>query len=140
MATCWPAKWENDVATGRHSNGRANYYFTTARAKKDVINAASRGIHCLIWRLQSHYWENVEIVRTYKYLRFELDDKLDRFYFLRRLGSFNIWRKLLLSFYSCQHALLCSGVLGRQHQEKRCAAWISWSGGPDHWSDWSWTL
>ncbi|KAI3362674.1 hypothetical protein L3Q82_001633 [Scortum barcoo] len=55
----------------------------------------------------------VEVVHTYKYLGVQLDDKLDwtantdalcrkgqsRLYFLRRLASFNICKKLLQIFY-----------------------------------------
>ena len=57
--------------------------------------------------------DEVEVVGTYKYLGLQLDNKLDwtvntdhlykkgqrRLYFLRRLGSFNICRKLLWMFY-----------------------------------------
>lgn len=56
---------------------------------------------------------NVELVKTYKYLGLQVDNSLDwtpnmdilhrktqsRLYFLRRLGSFNICKKLLLVFY-----------------------------------------
>lgn len=56
---------------------------------------------------------DVEVVRTYRYLGLQLDNKLDwsfntetlykkaqsRLYFLRRLGSFKICQKLLLMFY-----------------------------------------
>ncbi|KAI3360684.1 hypothetical protein L3Q82_002554 [Scortum barcoo] len=55
----------------------------------------------------------VEVVHTYKYLGVQLDDKLDwtantdalcrkgqsRLYFLRRLASFNICKKMLQIFY-----------------------------------------
>ncbi|KAK3525722.1 hypothetical protein QTP70_006741 [Hemibagrus guttatus] len=55
----------------------------------------------------------VEFVKTYKYLGVQLDDRMDwtantnalcrrgqsRLYFLRRLASFNICRKLLQMFY-----------------------------------------
>lgn len=56
---------------------------------------------------------NVELVKTYKYLGLQVDNSLEwtphmdiprrkrqsRLYFLRRLGSFNICKKLLLMFY-----------------------------------------
>ncbi|KAI3359889.1 hypothetical protein L3Q82_014241 [Scortum barcoo] len=67
----------------------------------------------------------VEVVHTYKYLGVQLDDKLDwtantgdalcrkgqsRLYFLRRLASFNICKKLLQIFYQSvvASALLCT--------------------------------
>ncbi len=74
----------------------------------------------------------VEMVRTYRYLGLELDDRLDwssntdalyrkgqsRLYFLRRLGSFKHLPEAAADVLSdCHHqrSLLCCGVLGRQH-------------------------
>ncbi|KAI3373990.1 hypothetical protein L3Q82_022555 [Scortum barcoo] len=71
----------------------------------------------------------VEVVHTYKYLGVQLDDKLDwtantdalcrkgqsRLYFLRRLASFNICKKLLQIFYqsvvasALLYAVVCWG-------------------------------
>lgn len=71
----------------------------------------------------------VEVVHTYKYLGVQLDDKLDwtantealcrkgqsRMYFLRRLASFNICKKLLQIFYqsvvasALMYAVVCWG-------------------------------
>ncbi|KAI3375915.1 hypothetical protein L3Q82_003775 [Scortum barcoo] len=71
----------------------------------------------------------VEVVHTYKYLGVKLDDKLDwtantdalcrkgqsRLYFLRRLASFNICKKLLQIFYqsvvasALLYAVVCWG-------------------------------
>ncbi len=71
----------------------------------------------------------VEMVRTYRYLGLELDDRLDwspntdalyrkgqsRLYFLRRLGSLNICQELLQIFYQTViasilfHAVVCWG-------------------------------
>ncbi|KAI4890987.1 hypothetical protein NFI96_031382 [Prochilodus magdalenae] len=86
-----------------------------------------------------------EMVRTYRYLGLHLDERLDwsantdilyrkgqsRLYFLRRLGSFNICRKLLQMFHqtlvsSCLfYAVVCWGG-----SETRCV-WTSWSGEQD---------
>ena len=82
----------------------------------------------------------VEVVRAYRYLGLQLDDKLDwsfstdtlfkkaqsRLYFLRRLGSFNICRKLLLMFYQSVvasvlfYAVVCWG--GSIKKERRLPA------------------
>ncbi|KAI4885627.1 hypothetical protein NFI96_005524 [Prochilodus magdalenae] len=81
----------------------------------------------------------VEMVRTYRYLRLHLDERLDwsantdilyrkgqsRLYFLRRLGSFNICRKLLQMFYqtvvsSCLfYAVVCWGGSIKKRDEMR---------------------
>ncbi|KAI3370589.1 hypothetical protein L3Q82_007158 [Scortum barcoo] len=76
----------------------------------------------------------VEVVHTYKYLGVQLDDKLDwtantdalcrkgqsRLYFLRRLASFNICKKLLQIFYQSvvASALLYAVVCWGQPQEE----------------------
>ncbi|KAI4886690.1 hypothetical protein NFI96_004203 [Prochilodus magdalenae] len=81
----------------------------------------------------------VEMVRTYRYLGLHLDERLDwsantdilyrkgqsRLYFLRRLGSFNICRKLLQMFYqtvvsSCLfYAVVCWGGSIKKRDEMR---------------------
>ncbi|KAI4897529.1 hypothetical protein NFI96_003922 [Prochilodus magdalenae] len=81
----------------------------------------------------------VEMVRTYRYLGLHLDERLDwsantdilyrkgqsRLYFLRRLGSFNICRKLLQMFYqtvvsSCLfYAVVCWGGNIKKRDEMR---------------------
>ena len=57
--------------------------------------------------------KDIEVVRTYKFLGMHLDDKLDwsantdalykkgqcRLFFLRRLGSFDVCREMLVMFY-----------------------------------------
>ncbi|XP_060770815.1 uncharacterized protein LOC132881852 [Neoarius graeffei] len=83
---------------------------------------------------------DVEMVRTYKYLGVHLDDKLDwtvntdtlyrngesRLYFLRRLGSFRICRKLLLMFYQSVVAsvLFCAVVSWGGSIKKRDTGWL----------------
>uniref|UniRef100_A0A3B1JI52 Reverse transcriptase domain-containing protein n=1 Tax=Astyanax mexicanus TaxID=7994 RepID=A0A3B1JI52_ASTMX len=82
---------------------------------------------------------DVEMVKTYRYLGLHLDDRLDwsantdilyrkgqsRLFFLRRLGSFNICRKLLLMFYqtvvsSCLfYAVVCWGGSMKKRDEMR---------------------
>ena len=77
---------------------------------------------------------DVEVVRTYRYLGLQLDVKLDwtanvntlhrkgqsRLYFLRRLGSFNICKKLLQMFYQSVvasvlfYAVVCWGGNSRK--------------------------
>ncbi|KAI4890783.1 hypothetical protein NFI96_007798 [Prochilodus magdalenae] len=81
----------------------------------------------------------VEMVRTYRYLGLHLDERLDwtantdilyrkgqsRLYFLRRLGSFNVCRKLLQMFYqtvvsSCLfYAVVCWGGSIKKRDEMR---------------------
>ncbi|KAI4898474.1 hypothetical protein NFI96_008605, partial [Prochilodus magdalenae] len=81
----------------------------------------------------------VEMVRTYRYLGLHLDERLDwsantdilyrkgrsRLYFLRRLGSFNICRKLLQMFYqtvvsSCLfYAVVCWGGSIKKRDQMR---------------------
>ncbi|KAI4873665.1 hypothetical protein NFI96_032777, partial [Prochilodus magdalenae] len=81
----------------------------------------------------------VEMVKTYRYLGLHLDERLDwsantdilyrkgrsRLYFLRRLGSFNICRKLLQMFYqtvvaSCLfYAVVCWGGSIKKRDEMR---------------------
>ncbi|KAI4878622.1 hypothetical protein NFI96_001779, partial [Prochilodus magdalenae] len=81
----------------------------------------------------------IEMVRTYRYLGLHLDERLDwsantdilyrkgqsRLYFLRRLGSFNICRKLLQMFYqtvvsSCLfYAVVCWGGSIKKRDEMR---------------------
>ncbi|KAI4903270.1 hypothetical protein NFI96_006852, partial [Prochilodus magdalenae] len=84
----------------------------------------------------------VEMVKTYRYLRLHLDEKLDwsantdilyrkgqsRLYFLRRLGSFNICRKLLHRLWcpAVSSMLWCAGEEASR-RETRCD-WTSWSG------------
>lgn len=75
----------------------------------------------------------IEMVSSYKCLGLQLDDKLDwsvntdyvdkkvqsRLYFLRRLASFNVCRRMLLMFSQSvgfQRPLLWVSVLGGQHQ------------------------
>ena len=82
---------------------------------------------------------DVEVVRTYKYLGLQLDEKLDwtanmealyrkaqsRLYFLRRLGSFNICKKLLQMFYQSVvasvlfYAVVCWGGSSRRRDAGR---------------------
>lgn len=82
---------------------------------------------------------DVEVVRTYKYLGLQLDDKLDwtenmdslcrkgqsRLYFLRRLGSFNICKKLLQMFYQSVvasvlfYAVVCWGGSSKRRDAGR---------------------
>ncbi|KAI4893140.1 hypothetical protein NFI96_000155 [Prochilodus magdalenae] len=81
----------------------------------------------------------VEMVRTYRYLGLHLDERLDwtantdilyrkgqsRLYFLRRLGSFNVCRKLLQMFYqtvvsSCLfYAVVCWGGSIKKRDQMR---------------------
>ncbi|KAI3356587.1 hypothetical protein L3Q82_017787, partial [Scortum barcoo] len=83
----------------------------------------------------------VEVVHTYKYLGMQLDDKLDwtantdalcrkgqsRLYFLRRLASFNICKKLLQIFYqsvvasALLYAVVCWG--GSLKKKEHSTAW-----------------
>ncbi|KAI3368398.1 hypothetical protein L3Q82_008109 [Scortum barcoo] len=85
----------------------------------------------------------VEVVHTYKYLGVQLDDKLDwtantdalcrkgqsRLYFLRRLASFNICKKLLQIFYqsvvasALLYAVVCWGAASRRRTQR---AWTNW--------------
>ena len=82
---------------------------------------------------------DVEVVRTYKYLGLQLDDTLDwtanldavqrkgqsRLYFLRRLGSFNICKKLLQMFYQSMvasvlfFAVVCWGGSSKKRDAAR---------------------
>lgn len=82
---------------------------------------------------------DVEVVRTYKYLGLQLDNKLDwtanidtlhrkgqsRLYFLRRLGSFNIYKKLLQMFYQSVvasvlfYAVVCWGGSSKKRDTGR---------------------
>ncbi|KAI3355457.1 hypothetical protein L3Q82_018292, partial [Scortum barcoo] len=84
----------------------------------------------------------VEVVHTYKYLGVQLDDKLDwtantdalcrkgqsRLYFLRRLASFNICKKLLQIFYqsvvasALLYAVVCWGAASRRRTQR---AWTN---------------
>ncbi|KAI3353870.1 hypothetical protein L3Q82_005077 [Scortum barcoo] len=86
----------------------------------------------------------VEVVHTYKYLGVQLDDKLDwtantdalcrkgqsRLYFLRRLASFNICKKLLQIFYqsvvasALLYAVVCWG--GSLKKKDAACAWTNW--------------
>lgn len=74
------------------------------------------------------------MVRTYKYLSLQLDDKLDRSMltdtlymkglFTEEIGVLQQLQKTIadvLANYSCQPSFLCRGVWGRQHQEERHA-------------------
>ncbi|KAI4884378.1 hypothetical protein NFI96_000288 [Prochilodus magdalenae] len=87
----------------------------------------------------------VEMVKTYRYLELHLDERLDwsantdilyrkgqsRLYFLRRLGSFNICRKLLQMFYqtvvsSCLlYAVVCWGGSIKKRDEMRLDKLVS---------------
>ncbi|XP_062865661.1 B-cell receptor CD22-like [Trichomycterus rosablanca] len=91
---------------------------------------------------------DVEVVKTYKFLGVHLDDKLDwsantdilyrkgqsRLYFLRRLRSFNICRKLLHMFYQSVvasvlfYAVLCWGGSIKNKDEARLDKLISRAG------------
>lgn len=82
---------------------------------------------------------DVEVVRTYKYLGLQLDDRLDwttcvdtlhrkgqsRLYFLRRLGSFNVCKKLLQMFYQSVvasvlfYAVVCWGGSSKKRDAAR---------------------
>ena len=82
--------------------------------------------------------EEMEVMETYKYLGLWLDNKLgwtsntkqlykkaqSRMYFLKKLRSFNICRKLLRMFYQSVVASFLSYT---------SPGWRSWSGGPTLW-------
>ncbi len=103
---------------------RSNYLqFNTTKTKEMVVNFRRLRFH-----LQPVSIEVVcvEMVRTYRYLGLELDDRLDwssntegngqsRLYFLRRLGSFNICQNLSQMLYQAViasvlfYAVVCWG-------------------------------
>ncbi|KAI4872034.1 hypothetical protein NFI96_006517 [Prochilodus magdalenae] len=114
---------------------RYNLLLNTSKTKEMVVDF--RRVRPLT---QPVFIEGVEVemVRTYRYLGLHLDERLDwsantdilyrkgrsRLYFLRRLGSFNICRKLLQMFYqtvvsSCLfYAVVCWEEASRR--ETRC--------------------
>lgn len=98
------------------------------------------------WRsrscLQSTFIEGINVVRTYKYLGLQLDDKLDwtanpdtpyrngqsRRYFLRRLGSFTICtpKLLMMSSQSVVASILFYAVVcWRGNSKKRDTTWLN---------------
>ncbi|XP_051253585.1 uncharacterized protein LOC127362195 [Dicentrarchus labrax] len=90
--------------------GSNHLQLNTSKTKEMVVDFRRKKPHLQPVSIEG---VNAEVVRTYKYLRLQLDDKLDwtanmdtlhrngqsRLYFLRRLGSFNICKKLLQMFY-----------------------------------------
>ncbi|KAI4881097.1 hypothetical protein NFI96_007135 [Prochilodus magdalenae] len=115
---------------------RNNLLLNTSKTKEMVVDF--RRARPLI---QPVFIEGVEVemVRTYRYLGLHLDERLDwsantdvlyrkgqsRLYFLRRLESFNICRKLLQMFYqtvvsSCLfYAVVCWGGSIKKRDEMR---------------------
>ncbi|KAI4896389.1 hypothetical protein NFI96_003559 [Prochilodus magdalenae] len=115
---------------------RNNLLLNTSKTKEMVVNfRRARPL------TQPVFIEGVEVemVRTYRYLGLHLDERLDwtantdilyrkgqsRLYFLRRLGSFNVCRKLLQMFYqtvvsSCLfYAVVCWGGSIKKRDEMR---------------------
>ncbi|KAK0137273.1 RNA-directed DNA polymerase from mobile element jockey [Merluccius polli] len=110
---------------------RSNHLqLNTSKTKEMVVDFRRKKPHLQPVSIEG---VDVEVVRTYKYLGLQLDDKLDwtanmeavhrkgqsRLYFLRRLGSFNICKKLLQMFYQSVvasvlfHAVVCWGGSSR---------------------------
>ena len=116
---------------------RSNHLqLNSSKTKEMVVDFRRKKPHLLPVSIEG---VDVEVVRTYKYLGLQLDDKLDwtanmeafyrkgqsRLYFLRRLGSFNICKKLLQMFYQSVvasvlfYAVVCWGGSSRRRDAGR---------------------
>ena len=112
-----------DFVTWSDSN---HLLLNTTKTKEMVVDFRRTRVHPVPVAVKG---DCVEVVHTYKYLGVQLDDKLDwtvntdalcrkgqsRLYFLRRLASFNICKKLLQIFYqsvvasALMYAVVCWG-------------------------------
>ena len=116
---------------------RSNHLqLNTSKTKEMVVDFRRKKPHLQPVSIEG---VDVEVVRTYKYLGLQLDNKLDwtanmeavhrkgqsRLYFLRRLGSFNICKKLLQMFYQSVvasvrfYAVVCWGGSSRRRDAGR---------------------
>ena len=116
---------------------RSNHLqLNTSKTKEMVVDFRRKKPHLQPVSIEG---VDVEVVRTYKYLGLQLDDRLDwtanmdtlhrkgqsRLYFLRRLGSFNICKKLLQMFYQSVvasvlfYAVVCWGGSSKKRDSAR---------------------